>query len=68
VLHLLQAQPESLRTFLEPMDIPEAGRRLHVTVQVNGGGGGGGGCVVGCLFRCFVLGWALHCSRLLAVG
>jgi hypothetical protein len=41
VLHLLQAQPESLRTFLEPMDIPEAGRRLHVTVQVNGGGGGG---------------------------
>jgi hypothetical protein len=28
-----QASPESLRTFLEPMDIPEAGRRLHVAVQ-----------------------------------
>jgi len=31
-----QANPEALRTFLEPMDIPEAGRRLHVTVQVGG--------------------------------
>jgi hypothetical protein len=40
---LMQASPESLRTFLEPMDIPEAGRRLHVTVQVSGGGGGRGG-------------------------
>jgi hypothetical protein len=30
-----QSNPESLRTFLEPMDIPEAGRRLHIAIQVG---------------------------------
>lgn len=32
-LATFQTSPESLRTLLEPMDIPEAGRRLHVTIQ-----------------------------------
>jgi septin family protein len=29
----MQADPDSLKTVLEPMEVAEAGRRLHVSVQ-----------------------------------
>ncbi|WIA23940.1 hypothetical protein OEZ85_013580 [Tetradesmus obliquus] len=32
-LSAFQADPDSLKTVLEPMEVSEAGRRLHVTVQ-----------------------------------
>lgn len=35
-LSQFQADPESLRTVLEPMDIPESSRRLMISIQVCG--------------------------------
>jgi hypothetical protein len=34
-LSQFQADPESLRTVLEPMDIPESSRRLMISIQVS---------------------------------
>jgi hypothetical protein len=34
-LSQFQADPDSLRTVLEPMDIPESSRRLMISIQVR---------------------------------
>lgn len=34
-LSQFQADPDSLRTVLEPMDIPESSRRLMISIQVG---------------------------------
>lgn len=38
-LSQFQADPDSLRTVLESMDIPESSRKLMISIQVSRGGG-----------------------------